>query len=160
MKTLRLDYYFLCLIFLCIAFITGCQKSSSPSNTVLLDEQKFTIINHDGSKAELTLELARTQPEQRRGLMFRTSLLPNHGMIFIFPQEKKNAFWMKNTYIPLDMLFLNKDKIVVGILPEVPPLNEENRSVDGLSQYVVELGEKEAARLHIEVGSKLEGEGI
>jgi uncharacterized membrane protein (UPF0127 family) len=74
-------------------------------------------------------------------------------MVFVFPSEQVNSFWMKNTILSLDMLFLDRDMRVVGILERVPPQNEEPRVVDGKSQYVIELGSGVAAANGITVGA-------
>jgi uncharacterized membrane protein (UPF0127 family) len=78
---------------------------------------------------------------------------PDRGMVFVFPSEQVNSFWMKNTILSLDMLFLDRDMRVVGILERVPPQNEEPRVVDGKSQYVIELGSGVAAANGITVGA-------
>jgi hypothetical protein len=75
-----------------------------------------------------------------KGLMYRKEIDPHRGMIFVFPEEKVQTFWMKNTYIPLDMVFVTKEMKVVGILENVPPLNEEPRTVGKPSLYVLEFG--------------------
>lgn len=71
--------------------------------------------------------------------MFRKSLGAQEGMVFVFPNDEDHSFWMKNTYIPLDMVFVSKEMRVVGILPDVPPLTEEPRSVGFPSRYVLEF---------------------
>lgn len=97
-------------------------------------------ILHDGvKKGEFKVEVADSEPEHTRGLMFRKELGNREGMIFVYDVEKIQTFWMKNTYIPLDMLFIDKNKKIVGILKNIPPLNEEKRSVEIPSQYVLEL---------------------
>jgi hypothetical protein len=91
--------------------------------------------------------------------MFRKSLEDLKGMIFIFPEEREHSFWMKNTYIPLDMLFIAKDLTVVGILENVPPLTETLRTVGKPSMYVVELAGGVTRKFGIKVGDRLRVEG-
>lgn len=98
------------------------------------------------------LEVANTDVLRERGLMFRKKLGPREGMIFVFPEERNNSFWMKNTYIPLDMLFLDSKLKIVGILKDVPILNTEPRTAPKPSQYVVELAAGVASETKIEVG--------
>lgn len=126
--------------------LTGC--SSSPEKTAA----KFEC---PGKNIELALEVASTVEDRAKGLMFRKSLDPNSGMLFIFEEESKLSFWMKNTFIPLDMIFLDKDRAVVGIVEKAAPLTESPRFVEGNSQYVVELFGGESKRLGIEKGCKL-----
>jgi len=110
----------------------------------------------NGSKTSaLQLELADSFPEREAGLMFRKEMPAGNGMLFVFPESKIQSFWMKNTYLSLDIIFINEDKKVVGILKNVPPLNTEPRSVGIPSKYVVELVAGESERLNISVGETL-----
>jgi uncharacterized membrane protein (UPF0127 family) len=87
--------------------------------------------------------------------MYRRSLAETAGMIFIFPDQRENTFWMKNTYIPLDMVFVDQEMKVAGILHEVPPLNEAPRSVGKPSMYVLEFAAGIAKRHRVKEGAKL-----
>ncbi len=69
----------------------------------------------------ITVEIADTAEEQMIGLMYRESLAEKRGMLFIFPDEKERVFWMKNTLIPLDMIFIDKDGTIVDIKENVQP---------------------------------------
>jgi uncharacterized membrane protein (UPF0127 family) len=107
----------------------------------------------DGSYTQpFYLEVAKTEGQRRRGLMFRKSLPYNGGMIFIFPKEEVRSFWMMNTYVSLDMIFLSSDWKVQGILESVPILNEEPRRIDKPSKYVIELPAGSAKKYGIEPG--------
>jgi uncharacterized membrane protein (UPF0127 family) len=103
----------------------------------------------------LRVELARTEPERQRGLMFRQSLAGGHGMLFFMPGDDDWAFYMRNTYIPLDMVFIDRDWSVVGVLEAVPPLTEDLRTVGVPSRHVLELGAHEAGRAGIRPGVRL-----
>jgi uncharacterized membrane protein (UPF0127 family) len=107
-------------------------------------------------RSSYQLEVADEPDEQSKGLMFRKSLAPLSGMIFIYKNDEIQSFWMKNTFISLDMIFVDGNKRVVGILPSVPILNEEPRQVDKPSRYVIELAAGEAAKAGIQVGDRLE----
>ena len=71
--------------------------------------------------------------------MYRRELPSDHGMLFIFPVEKVNSFWMKNTPIPLDMIFISRERKIVGIVHETVPFSLDGRSVSVPSQYVLEI---------------------
>lgn len=105
------------------------------------------------------LKVANTNAQRQKGLMYVKSMPADEGMLFIFPEERKQSFWMKNTYISLDMLFLNNRKKVVGLLQDVPVLNEEPRNVADESKFVVELNAGSAKRHGIVAGSRLLPEG-
>jgi len=91
------------------------------------------------------VELARSEAEQSRGLMFRTELDRDRGMLFLFQVPDEHAFWMHDTLIPLDMIFLGEDRSVVGIVSNAAPRTDTLRSVHKPSKYVLEVGGGEAA---------------
>ena len=88
----------------------------------------------------ITVELAITESERTRGLMFRTHLGDGRGMLFLSNgPDRIQTFWMRNTCIPLDMLFIDKDGYIAGILENVPPMNDERRSIDCPTRHVLEV---------------------
>lgn len=106
------------------------------------------------------VEVARTAEELSRGLMFRRELAADDGMLFIFPASDIRRFWMRNTYIPLDMVFLDSQRNVVGIEENTVPLDETSRGPDAPAQFVVEV-RGGAAKLHgLGVGAKAEFQGV
>ncbi|OGM95345.1 hypothetical protein A2532_02590 [Candidatus Wolfebacteria bacterium RIFOXYD2_FULL_48_11] len=78
-------------------------------------------VTFPDSHISVSVEVADDPYSWSKGLMFRESLLDGNGMLFVFPNEKPRAFWMKNTLIPLDMLFISADKRVVSIQKNVAP---------------------------------------
>jgi hypothetical protein len=85
------------------------------------------------------VELARTRAQRERGLMFRRELAPDAGMLFIFPDESFHRFWMKNTWIPLELIFLNSPKEIVGIVARARPESLDQLSVDRPARFVLEV---------------------
>jgi uncharacterized membrane protein (UPF0127 family) len=112
------------------------------------------------SSPKYTLEVCSTDRERALGLMYRRSLPELSGMLFVFPLERQNAFWMKNTYIPLDMVFLDQEMKVVGILENVPPLTEAPRSVGKPSKFVVEFGAGVTRKHGLTEGARMVVDGV
>lgn len=100
---------------------------------------KAVFVAPDGRRSTFMLEVAKDEAARERGLMFRRELAPDRGMLFVFPEEADHTFWMKNTYIPLDMIFIGSDFRVVGVIKDARPLTLEPRSVGVPSRYVVEV---------------------
>lgn len=107
----------------------------------------------------ITVEVCSTPQERSLGLMYRKSLAKDAGMLFAFPSERMNAFWMKNTYLSLDMVFIDSKLRVVGVLEDVPPLNEAPRGIDVPSQYVVELAAGGARQHGVSIGAEMRIQG-
>ncbi|MBM4386308.1 MAG: DUF192 domain-containing protein [Deltaproteobacteria bacterium] len=110
------------------------------------------FINSKGEKIQVFLEIADTQAERAKGLMFRKNMPADHGMIFIFEEEEDHQFYMKNTYIPLDMIFVNSQKIIVGIVENTHPLTLDTVGVQPPSKYVIEMNAFFAAKHWIKAG--------
>jgi uncharacterized membrane protein (UPF0127 family) len=85
------------------------------------------------------VEIARTPAQTQRGLMFRRTLAADAGMLFLFPRPQQLSFWMRNTYLPLDMIFIEPDLTVLGVVENTVPLTDDSCRVPGLSQYVLEV---------------------
>ena len=119
----------------------------------------YVVFNDAPGSPRLNVELARTEPEKERGLMYRTKLPDAQGMLFSWGgQEQPRTFWMHNTCIPLDMMFIARDGTITGILEQVPTLNDEARGVPCPAAYVLEVnagwsrahGVKSGTMVHVE----------
>lgn len=107
------------------------------------------------------LEVADTAEERERGLMFREELDENHGMLFVYEEEAPRSFWMKNTLIPLDIIFLGSDKTIINIEkaypePNTSDSNLERYSSESPAQYVVEVNQNFTERNEIGKGDRVE----
>lgn len=106
-----------------------------------------------------TVELATTGKEQELGLMFRDSLPEDHGMLFIFPSAVTRSFWMKNTRIPLDILYFDAELRLVSVVENARPCRVQNCPTypsAGPAQYVLELNAGKARELGVGAGDRLE----
>jgi uncharacterized membrane protein (UPF0127 family) len=97
-----------------------------------------TFVDAPGSP-RIDVELTRSESEKERGLMFRTKLPDDQGMLFSWDNEEPRNFWMHNTCIPLDMMFIAADGTIAGILEQVPTLNDEGRGVPCPAAHVLEV---------------------
>lgn len=98
------------------------------------------------------VEVAATERARHRGLMFRERLAPGRGMLFVFGHPRVQTFWMHNTLIPLDMVFLDDKLRVVGVVAQATPRTDTPRGVGVPSQYVVEVPGGWAAEHRVEPG--------
>ena len=108
---------------------------------------------------KFTVELAETQKKQALGLMFRDSLEDDHGMLFIFPNEARRSFWMKNCRIALDIFYFNAALELVSVSENTPPCRSQrcpSYPSAGPAMYVLELNAGKAAELGVQVGDTLE----
>ena len=99
------------------------------------------------------VELARNDEQRTRGLMFRRELPQDQGMLFVFDETSEHSFWMHNTLIPLDLIFLAEDRRVVGVVANAAPQTDTQRTVKKPSRYVVEVSGGEAAAHGIAPGT-------
>jgi uncharacterized membrane protein (UPF0127 family) len=141
-------FYLICFL---ILFQVSCYAGD------LREDAKISFIDSVGKKSDLiSVEIAKTEPERSKGLMYRRELRDKTGMFFIMPDDAIQSFWMKNTYIPLDIIFIKKDGVVDSILRSVPPLTLTSRKSKGISKYVLELSGGSAEKLGVIEGSKIE----
>ncbi|MFT3755067.1 MAG: DUF192 domain-containing protein [Pseudoxanthomonas sp.] len=139
------------LILLSMLSLSACANAGKP--WVEIGGERFQV------------EIADDDAERARGLMFRDRMDADHGMLFIHDREEPQAYWMKNTRIPLDILYFDKDRKLVSQQRDVPPCSAGNGCPSYPSKaparYVLELNAGEAARLKLENGVLLNfGKGI
>jgi uncharacterized protein len=105
---------------------------------------------------KLDAELVTTNGQIMRGLMFRKEMPEDHGMLFRLGYRDDHKFWMRNTCIPLDMLFIEDDGLIAGIEENVPTLNEDERGVGCPSSWVLEVNAGWARRHGVRAGQRME----
>lgn len=120
------------------------------------DTSEVWIETQGGARHHFTVELALTREQQIQGLMFREEMALDHGMLFVFPDRAQRSFWMRNTLISLDMLFIDGDGTVINIEERAVPLDERPRySSDGPAQAVLEINGGVAGLLGIRPGDRV-----
>ena len=121
-------------------------------------QDKFIKVFFANGKS-VAAELAVSEEERARGLMFREKILPDQGMLFVFEREDLHSFWMKNTLVELDMLWLDSERRVIHIEARVPPCREDpcpSYGPETPARYVLELRGGEAAANGIKAGDQLQ----
>jgi uncharacterized membrane protein (UPF0127 family) len=118
--------------------------------------ETLVVYSEKGSETcRLGVELAITQTDQAKGLMFRKSMDENAGMFFLFERNEIRHFWMRNTLIPLDMIFIDNKYVVVDVHRGAKPLDETVISSRKPARYVLEVNAGKTDKCHIKPGSKV-----
>ena len=146
-------------MFRSIALATALVLAAPVPTASAAELSRLTIDSGEGSHT-FSVELATTPDQMALGLMFRQSLAPDAGMLFVYPGEQQVAFWMKNTVIPLDMLFIASDGRIRRIVERTIPLSTTPiPSVDEV-RAVLEVNGGTAARLGIKPGDVVHGAAL
>jgi len=119
-----------------------------------------TIDSPSGRSTTVEAEVARTPEEMARGLMYRERLAPGTGMLFLFPEDADHVFWMKNTLVALDMIFVDAEGTVVGVVERAEPLTTGPRQVGRPSRSVLEVPGGTAAERGVRRGDRVRVEEI
>lgn len=137
---------------------TEVERPTEPERPA--EEPAVVLVHGEGEPVRVRVELAVTPAQRQRGLMHRRSLPRDAGMLFVFPRMEHQSFWMDNTYIPLDMIFIDDDLRVVGVVEDAEPLTEDAREVEGDSRYVLEVNAGFARRHGIGPGTRVRFENL
>ena len=139
---------------------TSILQGGNAAVTDALSAAPLSVVTVDGANTPLTLAVASDVDTRNRGLMCVTALRPNAGMLFVFPQTRDWNFWMKDTVVSLDMIWVEGDGTVSAVAANVPAasLTTPDARVahrDGHGKYVIELRAGAATRYGIAVGTRL-----
>lgn len=140
---------------LLLACSAACSSAQSKPDATTAVFRVPVSVQTDSGMVVFQSEVADEPAERQRGLMFRESMGAREGMIFLFPTESPRSFWMRNTLIPLDMLFIKADRTVLGIVENAVPKTDTSRSVPGSSQFVLEINGGLSAELGIRAGAQV-----
>lgn len=149
------------LVIFFIVLITSCQnKTINKLKTVDISFKKeclVSIINEANDIiASYDVEIANTPYERQTGLMYRDKLEKSQGMLFVFDEEAELNFYMKNTLLPLDLIFINKNKSILNIFQNASPNSINSIPSKGNAMYVLELLAFETKTKAIQPGMKIQ----
>jgi len=125
----------------------ACTSSSAP---------QLVVYSQNGTPIQVSVEIVATPEKRSFGLMYRKDLPESHGMLFLFPREQPLSFWMKNTPLPLDIIFINAAHTIVSIAANTTPFSEEPLPSGPPAQFVLEVNAGFCQRHDITVGSRIE----
>jgi uncharacterized membrane protein (UPF0127 family) len=131
-------------------------RAATPRPAAAADAQPRGTVRFETPRGPwlVQVEVVRTPEQRARGLMFRQSLAPDAGMLFIFDETEEHNFWMHNTLLSLDMIFLGDDRAVVGVVANAAPRTDAPRTVKKPSRYVVEVAGGEAGAHAVGPGTR------
>lgn len=121
-----------------------------------LPKEKLVIVTHDGKRHDFDVEMALTPEQQVTGLMFRKSVPENGGMLFDWGRPQESQMWMRNTLVPLDMVFINQDGTIRSIAENTVPESMAVIDSRGPVRATLELAAGVTAKLDIRVGDTVE----
>lgn len=151
------------LLFIILA-LAGCKETGAETTTPpddgtglgdTFDFDRLVIVNDTGKRLDFDIYLALTRSQQSQGLMHIRQLPERTGMLFVYDEPGIRSMWMKNTYIPLDLIFIGADGKVSSIVYNATPLTLASRSSTEPVQYVLELKGGSAIRFDIGTDSHI-----
>lgn len=146
-----------CLALLGAIFVA---LSASAQGLAKFDRAGLAIVDSAGQRHKFNVELALSPQQQAQGLMFRQQMAPDAGMLFVYRTPIEITMWMKNTFLPLDMVFVGPDRKVLRIAERTVPQSEATISSGGRAIGVIELNAGTAARLKLKPGDQVEAAAL
>jgi hypothetical protein len=161
-------YYLIIIVFIVLAFIivfiflsknkTPIKKDVENTEEILFNKQgKLWFIgdNKNDTTVTIDIEIADDEAKREQGLMYRQSMDENQGMLFIFDESSPRYFWMKNTYISLDIIYIDENFKIVSIQKTALPRSEESLPSEKPAKYVVEVNAGFTDKYKIKKGDKI-----
>lgn len=153
-------FFYIILIAFCF---TSCKKEAQAQKQTVTT--KKITFKHEGNLKfldstssvikEIAIEIAKNNFERETGLMYRKEMKKDRGMIFIFDDLRRRSFYMKNTYIPLDIIFIDENNVIINIA-KGEPLNDSSLLSDRAAKYVLEVNQGMTEQWGIKPGDKIE----
>ena len=143
-----------------LGIIFSCAEEAK-NTSIETDEIQFTkegelfLLKDEDTLQKLDIELAESSYEKQTGLMYRKTMEPNQGMLFVYSEESMHSFYMKNTYIPLDLIFFGKDSSIVSFQENAKPLDETSLPSKVPAQFILEVNAGKAEEWKLAEGDKM-----
>ena len=132
------------------------KKEGTDTEYMFKKEGELTFTDSLGTvKSKIDIEIANSDFDRQLGIMFRKHMDDKNGMLFIFPAEEMQSFWMRNTFIPLDMVFVNEEKKIVTIHKNTQTLSDQSYPSSAPTMYVIEVNAGFCASHKINEGDKI-----
>jgi uncharacterized protein len=148
--------------YLVAPFLAKKSEPAVPANVVpgenaltYVKEGEVIFWKKDQKIRKIDVEIAENEAERAKGLMYRSYIPDSVGMLFIFDRPEPQGFWMKNTSIPLDIIYVDENKKIVSIAKNTKPYSEESIPSLGNAQYVVEVNAGFTDRHNIQSGDAI-----
>lgn len=142
-------------VLLALLVMLGVGAASAQGNLETFAKDELVLVLQEGARHTFAVELATTPAQKAQGLMFRPALAADAGMLFVYEREGLRTMWMKNTEIPLDMLFIDRRGQVVHIVERTVPFSLETVSSDLPALAILELNAGTVSRLGVETGDRI-----
>ena len=145
------------IILLSFLVINGCKEEKAKTldkNDNFFAKTELVIVSSENDH-KFIVEVADSFEKRKQGLMFRRKMAENEGMIFDFGQTMPITMWMKNTYIPLDMILISEDGTILDVFENAVPLSEKVLSSPHSAKYVLEIGGGIFQKLGLSRGDKV-----
>ena len=133
----------------------SARMAAAEGGLARFEQDRLAIETAKGDRHDFSVELAITPRQQQQGLMFRRDMAPDAGMLFVYRPQRAASMWMRNTMIPLDMLFIAEDGRIVKIVERAVPLSLKTISADHPVRAVLEVNGGTVARLGIAPGDRV-----
>mgnify|MGYP003675055678 CR=1 FL=1 len=154
----NLKSVFVFFILVCLASCKeGAKKTIKTQEITFTKEGDLEILKKgsDSLLVRLNIEIAETDYETQTGLMYRSGMEDDQGMLFIFPDEAMHSFYMKNTQFPLDLIFIKADSTIGSIQENARPFDERGLSSKVPVQFVLEVNAGLSLKRDLEIGDKV-----
>ncbi len=135
----------------------GTSTVQTRSSVAFVKEGELQFLdNHDNLRSAIDIEIADDDASRMQGLMYRDSMAENRGMLFVFPDEAERSFWMENTILPLDIIYVNAQNKIITIQRNTVPYSRDSIPSNGPAKYVVEVNAGYCDRHSVRVGDHID----